>query len=132
VTLLPVWEQIRISVPPQNRYPLEDLGTLCWVPMCGERGERGYHHIVRRSFTGRPVDHIAIDGLVLDNRAKLCTWHHDDVTENRALIAYLTGEHWLWCTPVPAALAVGFQTTINPRTGTVYVVHGKLERKDVG
>lgn len=64
---------------PKVTYELDDV---CAVPGCQHPPEAGSHHIEPRSRTGRKggVDFVAVDGMVVPNRCRLCTPHHRAVT----------------------------------------------------
>lgn len=119
MTLLPV-EPIRITVPDQDAWIKEPLPETCQVPGCGERGEKGGHHVVRRSHTGRPVDFVAVDGVVLDNRVRLCFEHHCMVTDHRAWIRYKTGAGWEWWQEADPEDTMTRYFFVHPKSGRVF------------
>lgn len=99
MTLLPV-EPIRVTIPPQDGWVEPEQSYNCCNPECNRNGMEG-HHVVRRSETGGPKDWIAVDGLVLFNKLRVCNVCHCDLTEHRTWIRYFTGAGWLWYAAVP-------------------------------
>lgn len=99
MTLAPV-EEVRLAYPEglEEEHVVEPLGTLCAVPGCHDWGTQG-HHVVPRRMTAGPRRLVVIDGLVVDNVARLCTWHHDAVTGmvggHRARISW-EDDGWTW------------------------------------
>lgn len=53
-----------------------------------------WHHIVRRSATGGPVDWIAVDGLVLWNKLRVCIHCHERINNHGIRLWYEDGEGW--------------------------------------
>jgi len=127
VTLLPV-EQVRISVPPQDRWPTPEIARLCQVPGCLLYPEPGAHHVVRRTFTGGPVDWVTIDGLVLYNLVRLCHRHHSALTEHHAGIRHEEGTGWVWFTEATGGHVRPQDdgVALAPRTGRLFVRVGPV------
>lgn len=93
MTLLPV-EDTRITVPAQD-WPEPEPVVRCQGPVCQRQGTQ-WHHVVRRSATGGPVDWVCIDGLVLWNKVRVCLWCHQRINDHLYWIRYEDGVGWVW------------------------------------
>lgn len=91
-----------------TRLPLEDrrvVGTsgpsyepkaVCHAPYCSETDGLERHHCWRRSFLGGGFNWVRLpDGRIVANVVRLCRFHHQCITENRAeILHYDTSEGW--------------------------------------
>lgn len=66
--------------------PAPELPDTCCNPTC-DAPAFDVHHIVRRSFLGGPFDHVELFGRVWLNVAQVCRSCHDDLEQNRVVIA---------------------------------------------
>lgn len=61
----------------------------CSHPSCSESRSLESHHIWRRSFLGGAYNHVELwDGTIVGNVVLLCREHHQEITENKAEIAF--------------------------------------------
>lgn len=109
------------------------LAPVCAVPGCWERAEPGSHHICRRSDTAGPKNWVAIDGLVVPNRCRLCTSHHRAVTggvgghQARIVWAIDGPGRWLWAVHPPLTPAGSTYANMFEDDTGAWVVTGSLK-----
>lgn len=96
MTRLPAENRNVVGIDYDAAHPKYKVGPLCAVPGCSKLADHA-HHIWRRSFLTGDYGWVQLeDGAVVQNLCGLCYMHHNDVTENRAVIAYwrLDGSRW--------------------------------------
>lgn len=102
-----------------------ELSGTCAIPGCIDTFKLQKHHIVRRSATGGPLDHITIDDLVVQNVCMMCRKHHTQLTGS-------LGGHKLWVLFEEGAWHVyypGHKSEVDHRIakdGSAWVSGGKL------
>jgi hypothetical protein len=79
------------TIPAQLRRRLAGRDPACVVPGCGRRRHLEIHHLTPFSLGGKTT---------IDNLARLCGYHHDQITHHGA---QLHGTHpdWHWTPPPP-------------------------------
>jgi hypothetical protein len=77
------------TIPAELRRRLGERDPVCVVPGCGRRRHLEIHHLVPFSLGGKAT---------IDNLARLCGYHHDQITHHGA---DLRGSHpdWDWVPP---------------------------------
>lgn len=126
MTLLPV-EPIRVTIPAQEGWVKGETSERCANPECDQRGTET-HEVVRRSYTAGAKRWVAIDGFVIGNQVRLCHSCHEDITQHRAWIRYLTGEGWVWYAAPPAgAGSPGSGSVQHPKSGRWFARLGPLK-----
>lgn len=128
MTLSPIDAPVRLTVPDRQEWAELGVSEVCQAADCQQLGTQ-WHHVFRRTQTAGPVDWVAIDGLVIFNKIRLCLWCHDKINSHAAWVVYDEHGWWEWAVRTKRTEPGRFhgREIVQSKSKDIFIVVGKVK-----